>query len=460
MWKLALPMVAVLVALWLFSSSARTRGRSARDVAAGTELGSPFPTDGTADPARPEPSPSVQDSTDRMRGTVRDARGNAVRGAKITEDRVTLAVTDAQGAFEFEWPNDIGPLAQLVVRHTDYLDLDAPRRRGESFDFVLRDGGKVSGRVMFLGGEPVEGWRIRARGARRGTRHEYGVAVSDARGHFEIRGMPEGALSLSYEDGLFHMSTSSRSGARDVQIRLTRPSILVQFESADGQAVTAGQFVVRTKGATVQRPAAPVLAETQPGDPIRVQAYAPGYRSTEWELPPLARAGVERRVLRLEASDDARVRLDVQFPDADRPEELRVFVRGTPRTETLRPPFTSIEIGDLNAGRVEFDLQRPDCEVRHRIASYAVSGSPRTQQVVFPRRVECVVEWPGGGSVVFTTLDHPEDPVVVALNAESAKPFHLLPGRYRVRRYLAQAATREEIIVVPDRKTFRFVWSD
>jgi len=224
----------------------------------------------------------------RIEGTVRDAGGQPIAGAKVfaesgLEGPLSMTQTDASGAFVFEelLPGTTGVFAYAPGRAVDgrsiTLALDAAAR----IDIVLPAPGTLSGTVSNNAGKSVAGARI-TRAAILGD-SKVGIPfaklaaqgiqepVTDAQGKFSIALLPQGAeVALKVAHPNFAQDDPIvRVGSRDAKVTLSPgilvsgtvvargrdaavPNALLFFRSADpphGTVVTRsqadGSFVIR-----------------------------------------------------------------------------------------------------------------------------------------------------------------------------------------------------------------------
>ncbi|MGC4091818.1 MAG: carboxypeptidase regulatory-like domain-containing protein [Polyangiaceae bacterium] len=179
-----------------------------------------------------------------LTGRITAVRGRrAVSGAVVTlrsSARRTSTMTDSEGGYRF---SNVAPgHADISVSHPDFAsasssaEIERTTRLDRPFELPtidLSEPGEVSGEVVDARGRPVEGARV-AVGLSpaflpTGALPE-GVALTDSRGAFTLRGLAEGDAKLSaYAPGVGRGSiggVSVRAGrtTNRITIRLTEPS--------------------------------------------------------------------------------------------------------------------------------------------------------------------------------------------------------------------------------------------
>lgn len=178
-----------------------------------------------------------------------------VSGASVTlrsEHGVLHARTDKAGHFRFA---DLAPgPARLVVRAPGKTTHDAPvtiarhdgRRPTEVARIELRDEATVRGVVVDEGGKPVAGARVG-----RDQVPTYlpvgslpaGLAITDARGRFELGGLPAGPTSL--EAYAAHLGRARVEGVQLLAGRVTEGvRVVLKREAAASEPVAAGGVAV------------------------------------------------------------------------------------------------------------------------------------------------------------------------------------------------------------------------
>lgn len=199
-------------------------------------------------------------------GVLVTGRVTAVRGRIGVENAiVTLrggvqrrsTSSDADGGFRFESVAP-GPV-EIRVAHPEYaevvvgFEVESTGRSDRPFELSpidLEEPGSVEGRVVDADGEPVDGARVSVGFAPTYLPEgalPYGMALSDARGEFVLRGVRPGVQRLSaYAPGVGRgtvdaVEVTSGRAAAGVVLRLTDPSEDGEPFASGGLAITLGE---------------------------------------------------------------------------------------------------------------------------------------------------------------------------------------------------------------------------
>lgn len=199
-------------------------------------------------------------------GVLVEGRVTAVRGRQNVENAVVTLVsdgvrktanTDADGMYRFR---DVTPgAARITVSHPEFaegelaLTVSSTGRSDRPFEVPaidLEEPAEIEGEVLDERGEPVAGARVAV-----GAVPAYlpagslprGVAVTDSRGQFTLRGIRPGVLTLE-ATSVAHGRGSARGvqaiagrTTRDVEIRLSGMAAGDESFSSGGVAVTLGE---------------------------------------------------------------------------------------------------------------------------------------------------------------------------------------------------------------------------
>lgn len=170
----------------------------------------------------------------RCSGTVRDAAGEVVAGARVSvhwqDGDVPSATTDAQGRFRI----DEVPATQVRIRiHNDrFLPLERRIDLADTngpLDLTLQPGERIGGVVQDADGQAVPGAGVQLRGADGAT----ASCTADPAGRFLAGGLEPGTYALTaihpQNDQMLVRRTGVAAGTRDLVLR-PHPIETVRFE--------------------------------------------------------------------------------------------------------------------------------------------------------------------------------------------------------------------------------------
>lgn len=364
-----------------------------------------------------------------LRGRVVDGKGASVSGARVSIGRDFVAWTDALGGFSFDTlPRG---MVDLEAAKPGFLPARVRLEAGVVADRItlqLAAGERYDGRVM-RAGKPAMGVRVAALDGDR----EAAVAFTDAKGRYELRGVPPAARRiLASEPGRRSAFANAKAGLTldlEEQMRLAG-----RLRSDTGDPLAEVPLACAGREATTNRegrfdfgnlPVRAYVVEAAPAnhEPVRAELWPGDAR----DLVATSRFG--DLSLRFEVVAGGNARATVRLARRD-PPRVRRSANGS-----------EVSFGGLAAGRYEYVVQAEG----HLDRTGAVDlRSDRVLRVELERGGTLRLDATPGAKVIVQTLSGRPAPIVVMVLAKGKKSVHGFgPGEYR---FIARAPG--ELIVV------------
>lgn len=200
-----------------------------------------------------------------VRGTVTDAGGGPISGARITAraepSTGVTTISNTDGVYELTLAQGIFP---VTVSHEDYVEQQSTVILGESHvdkNFVLVPGAVVRGRVVAADTDlPIADAHVHGRSTRPDGDWA-GVTTSDDHGEFTLRGVGSGRIELR-ATAIGYASTQGKVVTVDVAERVETHVVVNRAFTIHGRVVLKGNPTVALRDVAVR--ASPVYSEPAP----------------------------------------------------------------------------------------------------------------------------------------------------------------------------------------------------